>query len=106
MKKRDLIFIVIGVIIGIVIYLLLFNNNNNVDTVNSKNLVTNKEKKVLYWKAPMNSSEVYDKQGKSRMGMDLVPVYEDEIGSEGIVKIDGTIQQNMNVKTEIVKKGE
>ncbi|PJA99840.1 MAG: efflux RND transporter periplasmic adaptor subunit [Ignavibacteriales bacterium CG_4_9_14_3_um_filter_30_11] len=106
MKKRDLIFIVIGVIIGIVIYLLLFNNNNNVDTVNSKNLVTNKEKKVLYWKAPMNPSEVYDKQGKSRMGMDLVPVYEDEIGSEGIVKIDGTIQQNMNVKTEIVKKGE
>lgn len=105
MKKRDIIFIVIGLIIGIGIFLIFFNNNNN--TVAIKDTAKNnspKEKKVLYWKAPMNPSEVYDKPGKSRMGMDLVPVYEDEIGGEGLVTIDGTIQQNMNVKTEVVKK--
>jgi Cu(I)/Ag(I) efflux system membrane fusion protein/cobalt-zinc-cadmium efflux system membrane fusion protein len=29
----------------------------------------------------MNPTEIYDKPGKSAMGMDLVPVYEDELGS-------------------------
>jgi len=33
---------------------------------------------VAYWRAPMNPMEIYDKPGKSKMGMDLVPVYEDE----------------------------
>ena len=104
MKKRDLIFIVIGIITGIIIFLLFFNNSNNaVSTKSTDRINTKKERKVLYWKAPMNPGEVYDKPGKSRMGMDLVPVYKDEIGSEGVVKIDGTLQQNMNLKTEVVK---
>ena len=51
----------------------------------------------------MNPNEVYDKPGKSRMGMDLVPIYEDEGLESGVVKIDGTIQQNMNLKTEVIK---
>ena len=36
------------------------------------------ERKILYWQAPMNPTEIYDQPGKSAMGMDLVPVYEDE----------------------------
>ena len=36
------------------------------------------ERKVLYWRAPMDPSYISDKPGKSPMGMDLVPVYEDE----------------------------
>ena len=36
-----------------------------------------KEKKIIYWQAPMNPTEIYDAPGKSKMGMDLVPVYED-----------------------------
>ncbi|WP_457551461.1 efflux RND transporter periplasmic adaptor subunit [Desulfobacula sp.] len=36
-----------------------------------------KEKKIIYWQAPMNPTEIYDEPGKSKMGMDLVPVYED-----------------------------
>ncbi len=39
-------------------------------------------RKVAYWRSPMNPTEIYDKPGKSAMGMDLVPVYEDEIKSE------------------------
>ncbi len=74
-----------------------------------------KERKIIYWRAPMNPNEIYDKPGKSRMGMDLVPVYEDEVGGEGIVTIDPAIQQNMNVridevtektiKTEVITNG-
>jgi Cu(I)/Ag(I) efflux system membrane fusion protein len=37
------------------------------------------EKKALYWRAPMDPMEIYDEPGKSKMGMDLVPVYEDEV---------------------------
>ena len=37
------------------------------------------ERKIVYWRAPMNPVEIYDKPGKSAMGMDLIPVYEDEL---------------------------
>lgn len=65
---------------------------------------TSGEKKILYWRAPMDPNEIYDKPGKSKMGMDLVPVYEDEAGAQGLVTIDPIVEQNMNVKTEQVKK--
>ncbi|HEX9251702.1 MAG TPA: efflux RND transporter periplasmic adaptor subunit [Ignavibacteriaceae bacterium] len=61
------------------------------------------EKKILYWRAPMDPNEIYDAPGKSKMGMDLVPVYEDEAGASGIVTIDPEVQQNMNVKISRVE---
>ena len=64
------------------------------------------ERKIIYWRAPMNPNEVYDKPGKSQMGMDLVPVYEDEEGASGVVTVDGSTQQSMNVKMEFVKSRE
>ena len=33
---------------------------------------------ILYWQAPMDPAEIYDEPGKSKMGMDLIPVYADE----------------------------
>jgi len=39
-------------------------------------------REVAYWHAPMDPAEVYDEPGKSRMGMDLIPVYQDELGSK------------------------
>jgi len=60
------------------------------------------ERKILYWRAPMDPNEIYDAPGKSNMGMDLIPVYEDETDGSGIVNIDPEVQQNMNVKTEVV----
>ncbi len=35
-------------------------------------------RKILYWQAPMDPTYISDKPGKSPMGMDLIPVYEDE----------------------------
>lgn len=61
------------------------------------------EKKILYWRAPMDPNEVYDAPGKSKMGMDLVPVYEDDASGSEIVTIDPEVQQNMNVKTAMVE---
>lgn len=64
-----------------------------------------KKGKILYWRAPMNPTEIYDKPGKSAMGMDLVPVYEDEMGSQEAVKINPVVQQNMGIRLAEVTKG-
>ena len=61
-------------------------------------------KEIIYWRAPMDPNEIYDEPGKSKMGMDLVPVYADEAGASGVVTIDATLQQNMNVKIVSVEK--
>ena len=60
--------------------------------------------KILYWQAPMNPTEIYDAPGKSKMGMDLVPVYEGQVSSGSTVKIDPVTVQNMGVRTATVKK--
>ncbi|MGB8952019.1 MAG: efflux RND transporter periplasmic adaptor subunit [Candidatus Aminicenantales bacterium] len=58
-----------------------------------------KERKILYWRAPMDPTEIYDRPGKSKMGMDLIPVYEgEEAGGSGSITIDGAMQQNMNLR--------
>jgi Cu(I)/Ag(I) efflux system membrane fusion protein/cobalt-zinc-cadmium efflux system membrane fusion protein len=62
------------------------------------------ERNIKYWQAPMNPSEIYDKPGKSAMGMDLIPVYEDQTSSGSAVQIDPVTVQNMGVRTAIVEK--
>ena len=63
------------------------------------------ERKVLYWHDPMVPGARFDKPGKSPfMDMQLVPVYADEASDSG-VKVSPTIQQNLGIRTAIVKKG-
>jgi Cu(I)/Ag(I) efflux system membrane fusion protein/cobalt-zinc-cadmium efflux system membrane fusion protein len=61
------------------------------------------ERKILYWRAPMNPSEIYEEPGKSAMGMDLVPVYEDEVQGGVKITIDPVIEQNMGVRTSAAR---
>ena len=63
---------------------------------------TSEENKIAYWKAPMNPTEIYEKPGKSAMGMDLVPVYENEVSGGVQISIDPVTVQNMGVRTAIV----
>jgi len=106
-KTQNIIIGILIVIIAVITYLWLggSNNSSNADNMTGNTTkTTQKDKKVSYWRAPMNPNEVYDKPGKSRMGMDLVPVYEDEASGSGVVSISGAIQQNMNVKTAVVEE--
>ena len=64
-----------------------------------------KENKIAYWRAPMNPMEIYDTPGKSAMGMNLVPVYENELSGGVEIKIDPVTQQNMGVRVATVEKG-
>ena len=70
-------------------------------------------KKIKYWVAPMDPTYIRNEPGKSPMGMDLVPVYEEE-GEEkepsSNIRIDPVTMQNMGVRLakvarkELVKK--
>ena len=61
---------------------------------------------VLYWVAPMDPNFRRDEPGLSPMGMDLVPVYADDVSSgRGIVSIDPTMLQNLGVRTAVAELG-
>jgi Cu(I)/Ag(I) efflux system membrane fusion protein len=64
------------------------------------------EREILYWVAPMDANYRRDEPGKSPMGMDLVPVYADEVdGQPGTVKIDPTVVNNLGVRTVQAEHG-
>ncbi len=104
--KSIVIAAIIVVAAGVGLFFLLGGNNSAATSSDNTGSTAKKERKILYWRAPMNPNEVYDHPGKSQMGMDLVPVYEDEGGAEGVVKIDPVVAQNMNIKTSVVQKSD
>lgn len=57
------------------------------------------ERKVKYWQAPMDPTYIRNEPGKSPMGMDLVPVYEDEVATGSAISVDPVTAQNMGVRT-------
>ncbi|GAA0416996.1 hypothetical protein GCM10009133_26830 [Cocleimonas flava] len=82
-------------------------------TMNSKP----KEKKIKYWVAPMDANYRRDEPGKSPMGMDLVPVYEEQSDDGAdmamnqkdgmpVITINSSTAQNMGVRIEKAKLNE
>ena len=64
------------------------------------------EREILYWVAPMDRNYRRDEPGKSPMGMDLVPVYADEVDAmPGTVRIDPTVVNNLGVRTALAERG-
>ncbi len=72
-----------------------------------------KVKKILYWTDPMIPGYKSDRPGKSPMGMDLVPVYEEETSSSSLsqapegyaqVLLSPQKQQLIGVKTTSVER--
>ncbi len=64
-------------------------------------------KKIKYWVAPMDPTYIRDEPGQSPMGMDLVPVYEDEGGEKeptSTIRIDPVTIQNMGIRTVAVTR--
>ncbi len=64
------------------------------------------ERKIKYWQAPMDPTFIRDEPGQSPMGMDLIPVYEDEATGGSLITIDPTTIQNMGVRTAAVRRGD
>ena len=82
------------------------------EAVNEEPVMTmaksSKEKKIKYWVAPMDANFRRDEPGKSPMGMDLVPVYEEAEDSMEAsadselpkITINASTAQNMGVRIE------
>ncbi|MGE4545647.1 MAG: efflux RND transporter periplasmic adaptor subunit [Pedobacter sp.] len=75
-----------------------------VSTETSQGEMSKGERKIKYWVAPMDPTYIRDEPGKSPMGMDLVPVYEDEAQSGSTITIDPVTAQNMGVRTAQVTR--
>jgi len=97
----SLVMLMVGLVLGD-LYGDRFNLSHNSITNDGE---TPSEASPLYWVAPMDKNYQRDGPGLSPMGMDLVPVYEDDnSGEEGSVKISPLIENNLGVKTELVFK--
>jgi Cu(I)/Ag(I) efflux system membrane fusion protein/cobalt-zinc-cadmium efflux system membrane fusion protein len=66
------------------------------------------ERKIKYWQAPMDPTFISDEPGKSPMGMDLIPVYEDEVeeSTAGTIQIDPVFVQNIGVQTQELQRAD
>ncbi|WP_206997198.1 efflux RND transporter periplasmic adaptor subunit [Trinickia mobilis] len=62
-------------------------------------------RKVLYWHDPMVPNQHFDKPGPSPfMAMQLQPVYADEDGGSGGIKINPGLQQNLGIRYATVRR--
>jgi Cu(I)/Ag(I) efflux system membrane fusion protein len=63
------------------------------------------ERKVLFYRNPMNSADVSPVPKKDPMGMDYVPVYADQVAQGGgTVRISAEKIQRAGVRTDVVKR--
>ncbi len=97
--------IVIGMVIGGFLTFGVYSFMAPTNSGKSSSAVT-AEKKPLYWVAPMDANYKRDKPGKSPMGMDLVPVYDDggkgPDEGPGTIRISPDVVNNLGVRTAIV----
>ena len=93
-KSSTILIIIIALIIGILMGRYLGQSPSS-------------EKKPLYWVDAMEPMIHYPKSGKSRMGMELVPVYPDagQTTEPSSVRISPTVINNLGVRTATVVQG-
>jgi len=103
MNKTNILALAVLTALGIGV---LIGRASNDSTDGAVNTSAGGERRILYWVAPMDPNYRRDEPGKSPMGMDLVPVYEDEgVAKPGVVSIDPTIVNNLGVRSEKAQFG-
>lgn len=64
------------------------------------------ERKVKYYKSTMNAGEISQTPGKDSMGMEMIPVHEDEGAMQSqSIEIDPATRQTMDIRTATVTRG-
>jgi len=126
MKRVSLIAIVFILLLGLIVPLqkLFFNSTVTKGQADGPGLIVKEAlaaekglkagmidpktgKKIKYWVAPMDPTYIRKEPGKSPMGMDLVPVYEEEgEGKEptSTIRIDPVTMQNMGIRLGKVQR--
>ena len=109
MKKSQVLYLTIGIIFGVIITLSGMPFFSSTTSISPKSEQGAEDNAPLYWVAPMDPNYRRDQPGKSPMGMDLVPVYADDVqGSKsslsqpGAVQISPDVVNNLGVRTSPV----
>lgn len=112
-SRRTLIVLICGVAAGAVVTIAVYPRLSDILSLSAGPQISEKQsakKEPLYWVAPMDADYRRDKPGKSPMGMDLVPVYEEDAGSEdagpGAVRISPDVVNNLGVRTTAAQRTE
>ena len=87
----------VGLVLGLAVSVYYFHRPNSAQAENVQTV-----KKPLYWVAPMDPNYKRNKPGKSPMGMDLVPVYQEDSGVQGVT-ISANVLSNIGAKLESVE---
>ena len=83
-----------------------YSRSAGADVMSPMNATTSGERKPLYWYDPMVPDQHFDKPGKSPfMDMQLVPKYADAASAGGVAIAPG-VQQNLGLRTALVKRGQ
>lgn len=102
---RPLGFLLVGGVAGAVATYWLAPEASMASMVETTSSVS---KEPMHWVAPMDPNFKSDKPGKSPMGMDLIPVYEQSGSAKdapGTVRISPSVVNNLGVRTGPVTKG-
>ncbi|MGM9451977.1 efflux RND transporter periplasmic adaptor subunit [Legionella bozemanae] len=83
-----LVVLILGIVLG----------RWSTEATNKKTSMTKEEKKPLYWIDAMEPTIHYPGPGKSRMGMELTPVYADEHPNDGTVQISPVVINNLGIR--------
>ena len=107
MKKLTLTFLASAVAFsaGVTSQRYLNSHSSMTHTAMITMATSAEHQKPLYWVAPMDPNYRRNKPGKSPMGMDLVPVYEESVGADeapGTVVISPAVQNNLGVRSASV----
>ena len=77
----------------------------SVTSTNTTSAAASGERKVKYYKSTMMLGEISQSPRKDSMGMDMVPVYEDEASDSSTISVDPVTVQNMGIRLGTVTKG-
>jgi len=104
-KTKNLGYLIAAAVFGSVITFAGYSLLGGGSTQQMNN--ENTKKKPLYWVAPMDANYRRDKPGKSPMGMDLVPVYDNggtaTSSGPGTIKISPEVINNLGVRTAVAE---
>lgn len=101
-KPATLVAAISGVLVGGLLTFSLGGGNSRSETSPGA------KQEPLYWVAPMDPNYRRDKPGKSPMGMDLIPVYDEGAKANdegpGTISISPDVINNLGVRTRLVER--
>ena len=97
---KSLIWLLVGAAVGATIVTLLSQTS---DSSAASNPPQEKESQPLYWVAPMDPNYRRAEPGKSPMGMDLIPVYEET--DADVITVSPGLSQTIGITTAEARRG-